>query len=464
MQITSKEDLKRLEILASKLFPSYCQFAPSKVHTKLGELLTQSEKNIVIVLPRGFGKSIYTWLFFPAWNVLAGKYRYIVYIASSKEKAIMQFRTFRAELESHSLLRSCVEILSNRVDMIEYLDKLTGKMHMIACYGAGQNLRGLRYKEHRPDIVILDDIEDFEEVQSKEQRQKLKEWFFADVLPLSVAGRFFIIGTILHEDSFLNSLVTEPPEGFEVLKYAILDGHGNSIWPERFPVSKIQQIKEEYHKRGLLHIFYAEYMNEPIADETRTFKKEWFQYFNPKDIDLERCSVYTAVDLAISEKETADYTAVVTVAVSPENHWFVLDCDYGRYDPFEQIEAIFRTIIKWKPLKVGIEKVAYQKALIHLLQKEMPKRNIFFEIVPLEAGKAKDIRIRALQPRFQARTIWFPAGAGFLTELEDELLMFPRARHDDLIDALAYVEQIAQPPVWYTNQRFAEEIPHVSAF
>ena len=205
-------------------------------------------------------------------------------------------------------------------------------------------------------------------------------------------------------------------------------------------------------------------MNQPIAPETQVFKREYFKYYNPKDLKWREnnYSVFTTVDLAISEAYTADYTAIVTVAVSPQNHWFILDIDYGRYDPSKTIEAIFRAVVKYQPLKVGIEKVAYQQALAHFLEKEMVKRNQFFEVVPLKAQKAKELRIQSLQPRFKAGTIWFPVNADFLAELESELLMFPRGKHDDLIDALAYMEQIATPPINY----FAEdvEIPSVTAF
>ncbi|RKX60862.1 MAG: hypothetical protein DRP29_01805, partial [Thermodesulfobacteriota bacterium] len=455
---------KSLVDLMKLIFPRYCSLPPSRIHYHLAELLTETDKNIIIALPREFAKSTYAWLFFPAWNVLTGKYRFLVYIAASKDRAEEQFRTLRTEIQSHPLLKRAVEVITDKVDMLEYQDRLTGKMHLIKVFGAGQNLRGLRYQEKRPDIVILDDIEKLEEIQSEKQRQKLKEWFFADVLPLSSTGRFFIIGTILHEDSLLNNLLNKPPEGFVALRYGVLDDEEKPTWPEKYPLEAIQAKKEEYRKQGLLHLWYAEYMNQPIAPETQIFKREYFKYYNPKDLKWREnnYSVFTTVDLAISEAQTANYTAIVTIAVSPENHWFVLDIDYGRYNPSETIEAIFKAVTKYRPLKVGIEKVAYQQALAHFLEKEMVKRNQFFEIVPLIAQKAKELRIQSLQPRFVAGTIWFPVNAAFLTELESELLMFPRGKHDDLIDALAYMEQIATPPVGFITQDI--ELPSVSAF
>jgi predicted phage terminase large subunit-like protein len=93
--------------------------------------------------------------------------------------------------------------------------------------------------------------------------------------------------------------------------------------------------------------------------------------------------------------------------------------------------------------------VQYQAALSHFLEKEMPRRNRFFRIEPLASSKKKELRIKMLQPRFATRSILFPRGASWVPEMESELLNFTAdgktQLHDDLIDALAYVEQLAAP-------------------
>lgn len=431
--------------LSEVLFERYCTDKPARIHHELAKALTESDENLVIAFPREFGKSTYVWVFFPAWNILTNRYRYIVYIASSKERATEQLRNLRSEVLAHPLLSTLIEVKTDRADELEYIDRASGESVLIRCYGAGQNLRGIRYHEKRPDIVILDDIEDSESVQSETQRRKLMEWFHSDVRPLSSQGRIFVIGTVLHEDSLLNNLLTNPPAGFRGLRYGILDDEGNPTWPDRFPLEWVEEKKEDYRRQGLIDVFYREYMNIAISPDTQIFKREYFRYYDPSQLQTNALNVFTAVDLAISKTDTADYTAIVTVGVSSENHWFVLDIDYGRYDPSETIDAIFRAVQKWRPLIVGIEKVAYQQALAHFLQKEMVARNIFFRIEPLKAEKKKELRIQALQPRFVAGTVWFPEHADFLSELEAELLTFPRGKHDDLIDALAYIEQIAYP-------------------
>ena len=173
--------------------------------------------------------------------------------------------------------------------------------------------------------------------------------------------------------------------------------------------------------------------------------------------------MFTTVDLAISEKTSADYSVVCTVAVNQDNHWFVLDIKYGRWNPSVLIDKIFETVAQYKPLYVGMEKVAYQAALMHFVQKEMPKRNQFFTIRELLAERKKELRIQAMQPRFVTGTVWFPMGAKFLTELETELTYFPKSLHDDLIDALGYMEQIATAPINSFATVATEDIPAAGA-
>ena len=155
----------------------------------------------------------------------------------------------------------------------------------------------------------------------------------------------------------------------------------------------------------------------------------------------------------MSQKANADYSAIVTVGVNSAGHWFVLDVEYGRYDPSSTMDAIFSAVSKWHPLSVGVENVAYQAALQHFLEKEMPKRGIFFRIQPLKAEKKKELRIDAIQPRFVVGTVWFKRNAEWLDKIESELLAYPNGAHDDVIDALAYMEQLATEP--YNGSQFS---------
>jgi predicted phage terminase large subunit-like protein len=170
---------------------------------------------------------------------------------------------------------------------------------------------------------------------------------------------------------------------------------------------------------------------------------------------------FTTTDLAIGETKRSDYTVVLTIAVDENDNWYILDIEYGRWNPTQTMDAIFRAVIKYNPRLVGVESVAYQAALTHFLEREMSTRKRFFSIYQLKSeGRKKELRIESIHPRFVAGQIFFPVGADFLPELENELLSFPRGGHDDLIDALSYQDQIAAAPAqWSSSGGDEYEIP-----
>ena len=208
-----------------------------------------------------------------------------------------------------------------------------------------------------------------------------------------------------------------------------------------------------------------------MSPDEQVIKPEWLQFYEPRELPRRSLAVYMTVDPAISQKETADYSVVTVAGVNSSNHWFVLDVLYGRWDPSELIDTIFWAASKYRPIKVGIEKVAYQAAIEHFVRKEMPRRNIFFEVEPLKAKMKKAQRMQLLQPRFANRTIWFPSGdPHWLPEMRNQLLSLTpsgcKSAHDDLADCLAYMEQIAVPPSgWFGQEEetLQDELPEAGS-
>lgn len=327
-------------------------------------------------------------------------------------------------------------------------------------YGKGSSIRGLLWGDKRPDIIVIDDPQDVEDSLSDTVQTNDYDWFLSDAYFLGKRTRIFMIGNNLGEKCLIEQVINNKDLlKFNALRIPVMNENGESNWAERFPVEEILEEKEAWRALGKLDIWEREKMCIAISPERQTFKKEYFMYYAPTELKLEDCSIYTTVDLAISQKESADYTVVCTVAVNSDNKWFILDIDFDRYDPSQTIDAIFRAVQKYKPLYVGVEKVAYQASVKHYLEKEMPKRNIWFTVKDLEASSRKELRIATLQPRFKSGSVWFPMGAKFLTELESELQSFPKGLHDDLIDALAYISQIALPPVGNFSSVSTADIP-----
>jgi predicted phage terminase large subunit-like protein len=190
------------------------------------------------------------------------------------------------------------------------------------------------------------------------------------------------------------------------------------------------------------YMFANQYQNEIIPDGEQTFKKEWRRYYQALP---ELTHTYAFIDPAISEADTADFTALCVVSVDSDQNWYVVHASRQRINPSELIELAFRTYDRFKPLVIGIEDVAFQRAIIHFAHEEMRRRNIHVPIMGVKRGvdKTKEMRILSLVPRFEWGSLFLNQG---LHDLELELGQFPRGTHDDILDSLASINEIVVYP------------------
>ena len=428
---------------------------PAEFHYEWSDLLLNGEHNTAIQGFRESAKTNYAVRAFLLYCLcFPTKDRdYLVLIKANETLARNKLKEIEREYLSSPILRvNLVKVNeeSMKVFDIDVLDIFGNTLNIrIESYGKGASIRGLANVDRRPSVCLIDDPQDVEDAQSETIQENDWNWFLSDVMFLGQYTRIFLIGNNLGERSIVDRVFKNKDElKFDTHKVPILINSVSS-WPSKVTYDDILREKDDFRKLGKVDIWYREKMCEAISDETRAFKREDFLYYDPqRNFDIaKRCNVYIACDLAISEEKKADFTSLIVVGIDKDNFWYVLDCVYGHFDPSKTMDNIFSLVSRWRPMKVGIEKVAYQKALIHFIEKEKIRRNIMFSTQELEADKQKEIRIMALQPRFKAKQVYFPEYSDYLTELETELLMFPKCLHDDLVDSLAYIPQMATQPI-----------------
>ena len=193
--------------------------------------------------------------------------------------------------------------------------------------------------------------------------------------------------------------------------------------------------------------FKQEYMASFDNSGTDTFKEEWLKYGTaPKG----EYSTYISVDLAgfeaVSKKNSSlDRTAIAVVFVTDEGKWFVRKIEHGRWDVRETAVRILKNIRDFKPISVGIEKGTTFNAVMPYLSDQMRKHNIFAHVQPLSNGNQNKVDriVWALQGRMEHGRVILNRDIEWDVFI-DEYLMFPTKNvHDDLIDALAYIDQLA---------------------
>jgi predicted phage terminase large subunit-like protein len=423
-------------------------------HKELCDFVTGGEKtNKLLLVPRGHLKSTLVTIGYsllriaenPDVRILIANATYDMATSflSQIKKHIQHNETFR---ELYGDMSTNAERWSENMISIPKFKPFTKKEATVTAYGMGGNLVSQHY-----DLIIADDLVNREYISTTEQIQK-SILFYKDALDLLEpgTGKFIIIGTRWADSDLYGWIMDKSnPEQvyrqFDVMIKRAYEGNLETgeglslLYPEKYNKDILQTLKIN---KGPIE-FSSQYMNEPLPQESAKFKVDWFKQVLEDELKVRELSIFTMVDPAIGQKKESDKTAIVTIAVDQWNNWFVVNIIWDHMLPNEIINHIFHNYEAYHPKKIGIEMVSYQKSLQYAITDEMRRRNFFLPIVELKADRAKSERIEGLIPRYANGTIYHLQQCPYRAEMEDQLMRYPIAKHDDIIDALAYGLQIA---------------------
>jgi predicted phage terminase large subunit-like protein len=443
-------------------------------------LTTFQNRRKLSELPRGFfkttcvGESLPIWLaintlFERSWNSLSpSKYHHLCRF-NTLTNAQETLHAIRAHLDTNQLLRWLFPELiprpgdvwtDERVWIIHSVDvpelgKTVDLDFRIDAIGVG----GSATRRHF-DGISDDDLVDEDEAESPTQMQKvINEYKRSESLLTETSqGRMWFTGTRWSFADWISYVGKHEPgldrywipaeRGPKKTVLVSVQGKdvevqiGEPTFPERYPRTELARIK---HKQGP-YIYSCFYLLDPVPEELQVFHPEWIQRVNtlPRNLRWSFCT-----DPAISTKSTADYTGIVGVGTTPkdENGWFEIFVGYAkrfRVEPNDLIHEMYEITEQWRPAVFGLENQGFQRALQYPIQLLRPqyKRGIPLELVKWPKQTAKENRIKFLQPYFAQGRVWIMEG---LEDLVGELLDYPHAEHDDLMDALAYAVFLANP-------------------
>ena len=451
-----KDDIKYLmsqcylstKVTAKVLFPERFTLPFSTLHEKIFEVLDNDEiTQVVIVALRGFGKTSIDNLAFPAKRILFQDKHFIVPISNTATQAVMQAENLKHELMANT---NIVKLFGGmKSDTFSKEMWVTANDVAVMPRGAGQQVRGLLYHNHRPDLIICDDLEDAESVRSPEQRAKLKEWFFADVCnavgKAAKNWKIIVVGTLLHEDSLLANLLDDP--NWTKVIIPLCDETLKSNWPDFMTDEEVLKLYNSYKVQGLLDTFYREYMCLPIAKETAAFKQEYFKGYDETDkafTDVrDKLENIVIVDPAKTTGFTADDTAIVGLGIDTTiPRIYVREIVYGKLHPDQQIDEAFNMAKRISARVIGVEVTSLNEFITYPIKTEMIRRGLFFDLIELKARAAKEDRIAALIPFYRLGYIFHNRSC--CAPLEGQLLSYPRSKKWDIMDALAYVVEMLE--------------------
>ena len=450
-------------------FPHYIRSpSRSKLHDYLFERLPQivaapGGQTDAIAAPRGEAKSTLVSQLFVLWCLVTGRKRYPVIVMDSIDQAYPMLEAIKAELEFNPRLALDFPAQVGQGRVWQAGTIVTRGDAKVQVAGSGKKLRGLRHGPYRPDLCVLDDIENDEQVRSPEQRDKLQAWLSKTVLPLGGAGAKFdvvYIGTILHYDSVLSRTLANPlwrSARFKALLQWPDDLLAWDRWEEllRRDGPAVAQAYYEAHQpamdagavvswaaRPLLALmtirardghdtFDSEYQNDPVAGDNAPFAGAidfWVQ--KPDDLIY-----FGSVDPSLGKAGASrDPSAILVGGLRRSTGvLYVVRAEIKKRLPDKIIEDVIELQKQYRCLLWVVETVQFQEFLrtelikrAHLAGVPMPARAV-------QPNTDKLLRIESLQPHVKNGQILLHPSQ---TTLIEQLRHFPKADHDDGPDAL----------------------------
>lgn len=422
-------------------------------------------KRVIITMPPRHGKSERVSKKFPAWHV--GKYPEDEIIVSSY--ALGLSRDFsviaRDTLKEHGGKVFDYELSKSRQAGESW--GIEGHRGGINAAGVGGAITGKGAR-----IAIIDDpVKNAEEANSEVIRENIWQWYQTTLLTrLTPDGRIIVVMTRWHEDDLVGRLLKKERDDIangEKIKekwtiinmpaYAEADdilgrAEGETLWPE-FGFTK--EVMEQKRLDVGSYTWSALYQQRPSAAGGTIFKRIHFRYFREEMINnanyllfgekryLKRdCWTFQTVDTANSEKTINDYFVVTTFMVTPQNDILIYDIYRTHITGPDQKPLMKEQNARYRPRFQAIEDKTFGTNLIQEMKREG------MTVRPIPVDKDKVTRSLPIAARYEVGKIYHREGAPWLTDFEDELLSFPRGKHDDQVDTLSIAGEIVHSLVF----------------
>lgn len=438
----------------------------------------------VVAAPRGHAKST-NFTFKDSLHAILYAYKhYILILSDSSEQAEGFLDDIKTELEDNANI--IMDFGSLKGDKAWRTGVILTKTDIKAeAIGSGKKVRGRRHRNWRPDLIVLDDIENDENVNTPEQRRKLKNWFDKAV---SKAGDTYTdimyIGTILHYDSLLNNVLQNPRYKTKKYRAVISEATNSKLWDEWEGIytnlfnenheEDARTFYEAHEEEMLLGVevlweeklsyydlmeikvsegtasFNSELQNDPIDPESATFNPEWFDYYEPELVDFSSPEfVFVAAnDPSLGKNKKSDTSSIINLALSTKTgYMYVADASVERRKPDVIIDDVFEMNRRLKRdykkgfYKFGVEVVQFQYFFKEVMAAKSAEEGEYIPIEEIQSTVNKVLRIESLQPVIKNKYLKFNREHKTLLK---QLQEFPMGKNDDAPDGLQMAVQLAQ--------------------
>tara|TARA_B100000700_G_scaffold313331_1_gene398196 strand:+ start:1331 stop:2884 length:1554 start_codon:yes stop_codon:yes gene_type:complete len=408
------------------------------------------------VAPREMGKSTWWFLLLPMWAAAHGHVRFAAAFADTDTQAQTHLATFKAELDTNALIRSdfpdLVEpktrgrgtVMADRVSLYHARSGF-----VFAAAGMDSSNLGMKVGDRRPDLIILDDIEPHEARYSAELARKRLATLREAILPLNIYAHVILVGTVTMQGSIVHQIVkanrgeVDEGEGDEGNRWVLVErivarhhlpivvddgGMRRSVWPEKWPLAFLESIERtrQYAKN---------YANDPLGADGDYWQIDDFERLPAAPLLPLITHEVISVDPAVTSKESSDATAIAAVGWSREaGKCVVYEATALRLPPddvrLKVLASAERALARGHAVLVIVETNQGGELWSRILH------GLPFRVKTYTVSAPKQVRAADALDHYQRGRVAHVRNAPGVRDAEGEMVAFPRAPHDDRVDAV----------------------------
>jgi len=449
--LSEEIDLCALDTMyyAHRFFPKAFRQESALFHPEIFRRLEDPSQRYVAIKVARDGAKTTCLRAFASKRIAFGISRTIVFVGKSEEAAMKSVDWLRRAVMYNHEWRETFGLEKGEQwsgSQIDIRNTVLGISIRVIAIGITGSTRGINIDDYRPDLIIVDDPCDEENTATPEQRLKINNLFFGSLYN-SLAPKsdmpeamMALLQTPLDGEDLIEVAMRDP--SWNSASFSIFMPDGTSSWPQRYPTEELLKEKEAFTDRGQLNVWMREKEVTIVSDETTLWKKDFLQL---DTLVPEGGVTYISCDPTPPPKEgnkvssarahRLDDFVIIAFKVYRGDIYILEGWSAKSPLPTEWQNKMFEMVVRWRPMRVGIETVLFARTIKYDLERLMREKQHFFQIMPIEDKRSKTLRItNELSGRFAARSVHCPSS---LRPFIEQFTMYPLVSHDDWLDCLA---------------------------
>lgn len=412
-------------------------------HREVWDLYCKDYERVAVAAPRSHAKST---ALTHSFSIATGVFReqdFIVIVSATEDLAIGHLGDIARQFRENQELRlefGIKRLVSDaKTDIV--VECNDGHQFRYVAKGSGQKMRGMIWRGRRPGLIICDDMEDDEQVESRDRRAKFRHWFQRALVPtVRKEGKIRAHGTILHEESLLATLINSPSWASAIYKaHRSFDEFDEILWPGYFTEARLREIQQGFINNGDPGGYSQEYLNNPFDNSEAYLRPSDFIPMSMDDA-VSKKVIAVGCDFAVSKSDKANRTSFTIGGRDANNVLHFIDQYVGRWDAMEWVNVLLDIQRRWNPDCFYVEDGVIWKTISPSIFGEMRRQNTWMNCYAINPTKDKATRGRPFQKRMRAGACRFDKSASWYPGFENELLRFTGlsdAVLDDQFDSAA---------------------------